>query len=54
MKKHKKADLPNIEGFKFIAIYNDKTEKIQEVKKHSDGTHYIENFENIVKWKFVY
>lgn len=54
MKKHEKAVLPNIKGFKFIAIYKDKTEKIQEVKQHSDGTYFIDNFDDISKWKFIY
>jgi hypothetical protein len=54
MRKYEKALLPNTEGFKFIAIYKDKTEKIQEVKKHSDGTYFIDNFKDVVKWKFIY
>jgi hypothetical protein len=47
--KHKR-DLPNDVGFKFIAVYNDGREVVQEVKKDENGKYYIDNFSDIRGW----
>lgn len=48
----KLAILPNQEGFEFVAIYKDGTEKIQKVVK-IDGIHTTENFSDLVGWKVL-
>lgn len=48
----KLAILPNQEGFEFVAVYKDGTEKIQKVLK-VDGIHTTENFSDLVSWKVL-
>lgn len=45
-----KADIPNVEGFKFIGIQNDGSFVDCVVKKDNKGLHYIDNFKNIIGW----
>lgn len=45
-----KADIPNVEGFKFIGIQNDGSCTECVVKKDENELHYIDNFKNIIGW----
>ena len=48
----KRIDLPNIEGFKFIAIMADGTEIESEIKKHHvSKCHYTDHFIGMIGWK---
>jgi len=44
-------DLPNTEGFVFMAIYKDGSEKQQSVFKDERGLHRTENFNQLIGWK---
>lgn len=52
--KHKiiksKAVIPNIEGFKFIAVHKDGSLLHGVVKKDEAGLHYIDNYKNVIGW----
>lgn len=46
------SELPMKDGFKFIAVYFDGSEKVQSVYKDKEtGTHRILNETNIIGWK---
>lgn len=44
---HPKKNLPNVAGFKFVALYFDNTLKEQEVQKNENGLHFIEDSKNV-------
>jgi hypothetical protein len=48
----KLAFLPNQDGFEFIAVYKDGTEKLQSVAK-VEGIHTTANFCKLVSWKNI-
>lgn len=50
---YNKSSLPNKVGFKFVAIYDNGDENIQEVKKDENGQHYIDNWNSIIGWKLI-
>lgn len=45
-----KDDIPNIEGFEFIAIYKDGHLLQCAVNKDEVGRHYIDNYKNVIGW----
>lgn len=45
-----RADLPNVEGFKFIALLKDGTLQVDTVKKNANGQHYCDTFSQMVGW----
>lgn len=45
--------LPNIEGYKFIAVMADGSEKETIVKKDSFGKHYFEEYRETIGWKKI-
>lgn len=49
----KKSWLPNVVGYKFIAIKKDDSEQICVVQKHLDGTHYVRGikYEDFTCWR---
>lgn len=51
MKEYPLSYLPNDKGFEFIAVYKDGTEKLQVVKKNDNGTHYIDDYNQIKGWR---
>lgn len=48
-----KKHLPNQQGFKFIAIYPNNKEVMQEVKVDPNGLHYVDNFSEIIFWREI-
>ena len=53
MRYFEKSDLPNQNGFMFIGLMADGTEKQLSVKRDSEGLHRIEGAEynQVVKWR---
>lgn len=51
MKQYPKYQLPNSEGFKFVAIYENDEEVIQIVKTTSEGVHFTDNYNSIKSWR---
>ena len=49
-KIRQKRDLPNRQGYKFIAIYENGNRIEQSIMKDSKGLHYIENYKEIIGW----
>ena len=49
----KKSWLPNIAGYKFVAIKKDDSEQVCVVQKHKDGTHYVRGvkYEDFDAWR---
>lgn len=45
-----KKDLPNINGFSFMAVYGDGLIQNQSVMKNPDGSYYIKNYDSIKGW----
>ena len=43
-------DLPNLRGFKFLALDNEGTLAVKTVGVHTDGVFYVDGFETITGW----
>jgi hypothetical protein len=46
-----RRDLPNKEGFMFVAYFEDDTNTIQRVHKDKNGLHWTPNYNKITKWR---
>lgn len=46
----RKSELPNVNGFEFVAIYKDGRLLKSVVKKNQSGLHFIDNYEDVVGW----
>lgn len=46
----KRADIPNKEGFKFMAVMEDGSQVLSVVEKNENGLHFVKRFSEIVGW----